>query len=122
MENYGKELILDLHGCHPEKFTRKYLKGFFKDLCKKIDMKRCKLYFWEYKDPKEYDKAPPHLKGTSAVQFISTSNITVHALDDLHQVYINVFSCKDFNSNVVETVCIKWFGGHIEESTKIYRA
>ncbi len=122
MENYGKELILDLHNCDFKKMTRKYLKGFFRDLCKKIDMKRCALHFWDYKDfHKEYDNAPPHLKGISAVQFISTSNITIHTLDDMHRVYINIFSCKDFNSNVVEKTCLDWFGGEVVKGNIIKR-
>ena len=44
---YGKELILDLHGCDPETFERGIISGFFKDLCKKIDMEACDLHFWD---------------------------------------------------------------------------
>ncbi len=110
MKNYGKELILDLHECNPKYFTRKYLKLFFKELCELIDMERCKLCWWDYKGfPKEYKKAPAHLKGTSAIQFIKTSNITVHTLDTMKIVYLNIFSCKDFNSDVTKRFTVGFF-------------
>jgi len=97
MNNYGKELILDLHECSTENFNRLGLIRFFNSLCKLIDMEAADLHFWDYEDePELYKKAPAHLKGTSAVQFIMTSNITVHTLDDLKRIYINIFSCKEF--------------------------
>lgn len=110
-ENYGKELILDLHECNPEKFTKPLLRKFFKELCKLIDMKAMQLNFWEYKDPEEYAKAPPHLKGISAVQFIETSNVTLHALEDMKCVYLNIFSCKDFETVQAMDFCQKYFEG-----------
>ena len=45
--NYGKELVLDIHGCDVTKFNRKSLRKFFKDLCVVIDMQRGKLCFWD---------------------------------------------------------------------------
>ena len=111
MKNYGKELILDLHECNPEKFTRYHIRRFFMELCSEIDMEACKISWWDYKNyPEEYAKAPPHLKGTSAVQFISTSNITIHVLDDMKCVYLNIFSCKDFDSSGAVIFCIRFFG------------
>ena len=122
MKNYGKELILDLHDCNPDKFTRKALKKFFKMLCKEIDMDREKLVWWDYAGDNEgYLIAPPHLKGVSAVQFISTSNITIHTLDDLKQAYINIFSCKDFNAMKAANFCKKYFKGNILNRSIIHR-
>ena len=90
MNDYGKELILDLHNCNSYKFTRKCLTNYFIELCELIDMERENLHFWDYIGQEdEYEKAPDHLKGTSAIQFISTSNITIHSLDVLKRAYIN---------------------------------
>lgn len=112
MEDYGKELILDLHDCNPDKFTRKSIKKYFKELCNVIDMQREDLHFWDYEGHEdEYTKAPDHLRGISAIQFISTSNITIHSLDVLKRIYINIFSCKDFDENVVVQFSEKWFEG-----------
>lgn len=113
--SYGKELILDLHHCDSSMFTRDSLKKYFKKLCELIDMERGPLYFWDYKDdPEEYEKAEDHLKGTSAIQFIMTSNITIHTLDILREVYLNIFSCKDFSSHVVEEFSEKFFKGKVK--------
>ncbi len=112
--NYGKELILDLHECNPEKFTRYFINKFFKTLCLEIDMKACRIAWWDYtKYPEEYKKAPAHLKGTSAVQFISTSNITIHTLDEMKRVYLNVFSCKSFPSHMAAVYAEIYFEGKI---------
>ncbi len=123
MANYGKELILDLHNVENiHLFNRKDLKSFFIELCDLIDMERCDLYFWDYVgEEDEYHKAPIHLRGTSAIQFISTSNITIHTLDDMKRIYFNIFSCKDFNSTVVRKFCHNYFKGKVVTSKTIKR-
>lgn len=121
MKNYGKELILDLHKCNSKKFTREYITEFFEKLCKEIDMEACKVTFWEYETQEEFDKAPPHLKGISAVQFISTSNITIHTLHDLKAVYLNIFSCKDFHFMSAHKFCEKFFEGEVVRNLAITR-
>lgn len=123
MKNYGKELILDLHDCkNTHLFNRKYLKRFFIELCDLIDMERCDLHFWDYvEEEAEYYKAPIHLRGTSAIQFISTSNITIHTLDEMKRVYLNIFSCKSFNTRVAKKFCKDYFKGKIVTSQTIGR-
>jgi len=111
MKPYGYELILDLHGCDISKFNRKSLRAYFKKLCKAIDMNRCALYFWDDVGVPEKEKQNlPHTKGTSAVQFILTSNITIHTLDLLKAAYINIFSCKQFDKDVAKKITKGWFG------------
>lgn len=108
---YGFELIMDLHGCNVSKFNRTSLRKYFVKLCKAINMKRCELHFWDdYGIPNEQKQILPHTKGTSAVQFILTSNITIHTLDLLKAVYVNIFSCKAFNRKVAEKLTKEWFG------------
>ena len=108
---YGYELILDLHGCDSSTFNRKSLRQYFKKLCDAIDMKRCKLCFWDDVGvPAEEMQTSLHTKGTSAVQFILTSNITIHTLDLLNAVYVNIFSCKTFDEKLAETITKEWFG------------
>ena len=120
--NYGKELVLDIHGCDVTKFNRKSLRKFFKDLCVVIDMQRGKLCFWDDVGvPEEKKQTLPHTTGTSAVQFILTSNITVHTLDIMERVYLNIFSCKDFDSKVAEKFVLDFFGGTVINSKTIDR-
>ena len=112
---YGKELILDLHNCDTSKFNRSDITIFFEELCELIDMKRGPFHFWDYEDndQEDYDEAPDHLKGTTAIQFIFTSNITIHTLDVLRTVHLNVFSCKDFDPVKTELFCIDYFDGKV---------
>ena len=113
IEPYGYELILDLHNCNPETFNRNSLKGFFTKLCKKIDMEACDLHFWDdLHTPEDEKQTEPHTKGTSAVQFILTSSIVIHTLDELQKVYINIFSCKHFSRIIAEHTAVEWFQGY----------
>jgi S-adenosylmethionine/arginine decarboxylase-like enzyme len=107
---YGFELIMDLHGCDVYRFNRASLRKYFSNLCKAIDMKRCELYFWDDVGiPSKEKQNLPHTKGTSAVQFILTSNITIHTLDLIEAAYINIFSCKAFNRKAAEKITKEWF-------------
>jgi len=107
---YGYELILDLHGCDVSTFNREGLKAFFEKLCDEIKMTRCDLHFWDDVGvPPEEQQTSPHTKGTSAVQFILTSTIVIHTLDLLGAVYVNIFSCKEFDKNKAEQLTREWF-------------
>ena len=121
MKNYGKELILDLHDCGFERVTKEYLTAFLKGLVEEIDMSAELLTFWEYETEEEWEESPAHLKGISGVQFISTSNITIHALDELKRVYLNVFSCKSFSSSAVKEYAVEYFGGKIINAVALTR-
>ena len=110
---YGFELILDLHECDVSKFNRESLDGYFEKVCKAIDMQKCERYFWDDVDvPEDEKETLPHTKGTSAVQFIITSNITIHTLDLLKAVYVNIFTCKGFDEKVAEQITKEWFGAN----------
>lgn len=119
---YGKELILDLHGCDAKRFNRRTIRKFFRELCKLIDMQRCELFWWDdYGLPRDERQTEPHLKGTSAVQFIMTSNITIHTLVILKSVYLNIFSCKDFDAKKAAQFSRKFFKGRIINQVVIKR-
>ena len=113
--NYGKELILDMHDVKNTKlFTRRGIKKFMIELCDLIDMKREDLHFWdELYTPKEYRFTEEHLIGTSAIQFITTSNITIHTLDVMCRAYINIFTCKPFDAKIATKFCVKYFDGKL---------
>lgn len=110
-DNYGEELILDLHSCDESLFTRGNIKQFFAELCDLIDMERCDLHFWDDVGVPDAEKQTnPKTKGTSAVQFIITSTIVIHTLDVLKVVYVNIFSCKGFDTDEAAQFTAKWFG------------
>jgi len=120
--SYGKELILDLHKCNPQKFNRKMIARYFRELCDLIEMKRDEMHFWDdYGVPKAERVTLPHLVGTSAIQFVMTSNVTIHTLDILKQVYLNIFSCKEFDAKIAAEFSRKYFSGKIVTSKVIIR-
>jgi S-adenosylmethionine/arginine decarboxylase-like enzyme len=119
---YGKELILDLHDCDPIMFSRESIQQYFVEICDLIDMKRCELHFWDdLETPEDEKQTSPHTIGTSAVQFILTSNITIHTLDLLKAVYLNIFSCKDFDAEIATDFSKSWFKGVVMNSNVINR-
>jgi len=112
-ETYGFEVIMDLHGCDVSTFNRASLDGYFEKLCNAIKMQKCERYFWDDVGiPEEEKQTSPHTKGSSAVQFILTSSIVIHTLDLLQAVYVNIFSCKEFDAKVAEKITKEWFGAN----------
>jgi S-adenosylmethionine/arginine decarboxylase-like enzyme len=110
MESYGHELILDLHDCDSARFSRTSIELFCNDLCQLIDMERCDLHFWDDVGvPEEDQQKDPKTKGTSAVQFILTSTIVIHTLDLMKAVYVNIFSCKEFDTDAAAKFTAGWF-------------
>ena len=121
-ERYGDELILDLHGCNPAKFNRLDIERYFEKLCELIKMERCDLHFWDDVGVAEHEcQAHQKTKGTSAVQFILTSTIVIHTLDLMNTVYVNIFSCKDFNTDEAAKFTAKWFDSNDWNATVIAR-
>ena len=119
---YGYELILDLHGCDASTFNRKSLRGYFEKLCDEIQMEREGLHFWDYDGvPDAEITTEAHLLGTSAVQFIKTSNVVIHTLDLLQATYVNIFSCKKYDAVVAQNLTQEWFGAATCRSTLIER-
>lgn len=110
-EPYGKELILDLSDCDISTFTRDSIGRYFDELCKLIDMKAEDRHFWDDEGlPPEECQTNPKTCGISAVQFILTSTIVLHSLTKLRKVYINIFSCKEFDCDEAYDFTMEWFG------------
>lgn len=120
---YGYELVLDIHECDPETFNRKSIDAFFTDLCVTIHMEKCEVHFWDDVGvPIDEQQIEPHAKGTSAVCFILTSTIVIHTLDLLKTVYVNIFSCKEYDPEVAAEFTKDWFNGEIKNTNFIERS
>ena len=100
---------------------------FFEQLCQLIDRKREDVYFWDdlaeqgIPIPESERQTNPKTKGTSAVQFILTSTIVVHCLDELKSVYVNIFSCKEFDTDAAADFVVKYFKSGKSYTLKIDR-
>lgn len=110
--SYGKELIIDLKDCDVGKFNREDIERYFVELCELIDMQREDLHFWDDEGIPEAEKrTEPHVVGITAIQFIITSSITIHALTLLKEAYINIFSCKEYDENMALAFSTEFFSG-----------
>jgi len=60
----------------------------------------------------EYTGNAPHLYGYSVVQLIQTSDIVAHFCDDLGDIYIDIFSCKEYDPQQIAYWCKDYFNAH----------
>ena len=51
------------------------------------------------------------LEGWSAMQFIETSSITVHADEVFGRFFVDIFSCRPFDPYVAAAIAVEYFGG-----------
>lgn len=119
---YGMELTMDLYGCDVSTFTRDSIGSYFDRVCELIGVTPEQRHFWDDVGvPADERQTNPKTKGTSAVQFILTSTIVVHALEQLDQVFVNVFSCDDFDADGLHGYTLKHFGARCMEPHVIIR-
>jgi S-adenosylmethionine decarboxylase len=98
LENYwGYHLILDCHACDvPSIQSKENVYNWITGLVRAIDMEPIGEPHIEYTAAEFPDKA-----GFTAIQVIVTSSIVAHFVDSTGDVYIDVFSCKPFDNDVV---------------------
>lgn len=119
---YGLELILDLEDVPDEMFTEDKIKAFTVALCKKIKMRhdsRGPITWGNNSD--ENEESNIKSDGISCILFIETSSIVVHAIDLLNKVFINCFSCEDFDSYEAITFSRDYWKGKIVQHKVITR-
>jgi S-adenosylmethionine/arginine decarboxylase-like enzyme len=80
----------------------KVVSGFARSLVKRIDMV-------PFGDPQVVMFGSGSKKGYTLVQLIETSNITAHFVEENNSMYLDVFSCKDFDPQVVEEAVKEFF-------------
>ena len=94
---WGYHLMLDCSGCHvPSMQSRDNVYNFLKHLVRVIDMEPIGEPYIEYTAAEFPDKA-----GFTAVQIIVTSSIVAHFIDNTGHLYLDVFSCKEFDNDIV---------------------
>jgi len=113
---WGLEMQLDLHNCNPALIrSKEAITQYVHELCDLIEMKRFGdthiIHFGE--DEK--------VAGYSMVQLIETSLISAHFANATNAAYINVFSCKLYDPNVVHDFTRRFFGGTVAQSTVTIR-
>lgn len=98
---WGYHLTLDCANCDRGLIkSEDNVRSFVKELLVRIDMQPIGDTHVEYTAGEFPDKA-----GLTAVQIIVTSTIVAHFIDSTGDLYLDVFSCKQFDlETVVDTV------------------
>ena len=60
-------------------------------------------------------------KGYTLIQLIETSNIAAHFVEENNSMYLDVFSCKDFDADVVKEAVHEFFDAKYFNSKVILR-
>ena len=100
---WGYHAIMDAAGCDHEKITSyDNIYNFAKQLVKDIDMVA-------YGEPQIVNFGSGDKAGYTLVQLIETSNICAHFVNENDTMYLDVFSCKPFDENIVENLLVQYF-------------
>ena len=106
VDAWGLHSGIDIHGCNPETIrSADEIKRFVVELCELIEMKRfgeCVVVNFGEDE---------RVAGYSMTQLIETSLISAHFANQTNAVYLDVFSCKYYNPEVVAEFAKKFFGG-----------
>ena len=106
VEGFGLEVVLDLYECDPSVIrSGKKLSEFTTKLCKLLNMKKFGKTLLPHFG---YNEA--HTAGYSMLQFIETSSITGHFSELWNSAYLNIFSCRDFDTEKAINFTVKYFG------------
>jgi S-adenosylmethionine/arginine decarboxylase-like enzyme len=102
---WGHHSCLDLYGCNPETIRdAAKIKQFVAEMCVLIDMKPYGetqvVHFGE----------DERVAGFSMTQLIETSLISGHFANQTNTVYLDVFSCKYYDSEKAAEFAKRFFG------------
>lgn len=104
-EIWGVLASVDLHRCDLAKMkSAEHIKNFVYVLCKKIDVNRfgdCVVVHFGKEE---------RVSGFSMTQLIETSLVSGHFADESSRIFLDVFSCKFFDPNVVAAYASEYFG------------
>ena len=103
---WGMASAIDIYNCDPVKIRdEELIRRFVAELCELIEMKRFGetqvVHFGE----------DERVAGFSMVQLIETSLISAHFANLTNAVYLDVFSCKPYDPEVVKAFAQNYFNG-----------
>ena len=103
--SWGMLAAIDLHGCDRERLADPdTLRRFVPAVIAAIGMRaHGPLHLERFGDD--------DLEGWSAMQFIETSSVTLHADEVWGRCFVDVFSCRAFDADVAAAVAVEHFGG-----------
>lgn len=113
-ESWGFHLVINMSECNSKIDSLISVAQFFTDIIKELDMKTLSPLYIKKVSGEEG-------RGVSGVQMITTSSITFHSDDDKRSVYLDLFSCKNFDPKKAEAFACKYFQPRRHVALMIYR-
>ena len=103
---WGLAASIDIYECNPETIrSREKIRQFVIELCELIEMRRFGettiVHFGE----------DERVAGFSMMQLIETSLISAHFANQTNTVYLDVFSCKQYDPETAEQFARRFFEG-----------
>jgi S-adenosylmethionine decarboxylase len=103
-KSWGLSSAIDLHNCDPKLIrSAEAVKQFVYELCDLIEVKRfgecVVVHFGEREE----------IAGFSMTQLIETSLVSGHFVNSTNNVYLDVFSCKYYDPDVVAKKASEFF-------------
>ena len=105
MTPWGVLAAIDLHGCKQARLANPdTIRRFVPAVIEAIGMRaHGQLLLDRFGDGE--------LEGWSALQFIETSSITLHADEVWGRCFVDIFSCRPFDPDVAAAIAVAHFGG-----------
>lgn len=111
---WGKRMLIDLGGCDPAVIRDPAkMNVIIRRLVQKIGMQA-------YGRPQMQHFGEGDKAGWTIQQLITTSNIDFHANDETGSVFINLFSCNNFDENLALVFLVSSFGAAHHRSQVIH--
>ena len=106
MKPWGMLAAIDLHDCdHDRVADADSIRRFVPTVIDAIGMRA--------HGPLALDRfGDDELEGWSALQFIETSSITVHADEVWNRCFVDIFSCRQFDPGLAMSIAVEHFGGN----------
>lgn len=113
---WGLYSAIDVHHCDLEKLTDgDVIKQFTIELCDRLNVKRYgDLLMYLFGDA-------PGLHGWSTAQMIETSLVSGHFIQESKIAYVDIFSCKYYDAQIIIDFAVPFFGGDSYDFTSILR-
>ena len=96
----GKHLLLDLRCCNRKLMEDKQvITNILNNCVSKINMKKlCEPIMF---------KGAVHLAGVTGIIVIETSHISMHTFSDRNKISFDLYSCKDYDENIIKEYLLK---------------
>lgn len=111
---YGKHVMITAESCNEKLLDIDTMKQFLITLADEIDMIR-------HGEPIVERFGDGCQVGLSGVQLITTSALTIHTNDQWRDLYLDVFSCKWYDNEIVEAVVKRFFAPEKMNMSEVLR-